>query len=65
MNMVKTVHKDNMAQRKKAMVQRVRKHKKQVSIENQKRNVKQKEAKKEIYRSMGRLEKEKNKHLKD
>lgn len=59
MKMMKEVHAHKMKQRHQTMRQRAASHQKQLEKMNVKRDLKQKELKKQIYRNLGKAEQRK------
>lgn len=62
MKMFKKVYEDRMKSREEAHQASLQKHRKQVEKVEMKRLEKSKEAKKQIYRRLGKIENRKNKH---
>lgn len=62
MKMFKKVYENRMKQKHEAHAQLMRKHKKKTEKIEMKRLQKSKEAKKQIYRRLGKIENRKNKH---
>jgi hypothetical protein len=65
MKMLKALHENKMKERHKVMRARAQKHEKMMGKIDSKRQQKQKEVKKQIYRHLGKVEKRKNKYQKD
>ncbi len=65
MKMLKALHTDKMKKRHAEMRQRAAQHQKQQGYIDVKRQAKQKEVKKQIYRAQGKAEKRKQRFQKD
>lgn len=63
MKMFKKVYENRMKAKQQAQLEHIHKHKKQIEKIEMKRLQKSKEAKKQIYRRLGKIENRKNKHL--
>ncbi|KAL3876947.1 hypothetical protein ACJMK2_034726 [Sinanodonta woodiana] len=65
LHMVKTIHEHKRKMEKMQMIERSTKHHKEMDKINARRSEKQKEAKKQIFRVLGQMEKKKKKHMAD